>query len=359
MGGRAGWFQSGFRFGAAELEPEPEPEPLPVGASGPVVTVRPSWSFVATVADGVTLQGAVQGALPLDCLDVLLSETHLLVRRSEAVLEAWEVGSAPGLDGKPVWQQELPRDEADTALPLVPGGYVFPWPPFFAPLPASLRVQKLALGHEHAVLLDAWGALFTWGSSRHGQLGHGDLESLVEPQRVEALHGLPMGEVAAGGWHSACISGTSEQEAAGTVVLIQAFPALLDLPHEAEVSKVSCGSRHTAAVTRAGDLYTWGWGKYGQLGHADTASSDQPKKVHYFMERGLCVVDVVCGPWTTYTCAIQNPPAGGSSSLRPEHSCPMPESPPRGPQGSLGHSQASGAPLAPASNGHCQWNTLP
>ncbi|XP_066492188.1 RCC1 domain-containing protein 1 isoform X3 [Tiliqua scincoides] len=316
MGGRAGWFQSGFRFGAAELEPEPEPEPLPVGASGPVVTVRPSWSFVATVADGVTLQGAVQGALPLDCLDVLLSETHLLVRRSEAVLEAWEVGSAPGLDGKPVWQQELPRDEADTALPLVPGGYVFPWPPFFAPLPASLRVQKLALGHEHAVLLDAWGALFTWGSSRHGQLGHGDLESLVEPQRVEALHGLPMGEVAAGGWHSACISG-------------------------------------------AGDLYTWGWGKYGQLGHADTASSDQPKKVHYFMERGLCVVDVVCGPWTTYTCAIQNPPAGGSSSLRPEHSCPMPESPPRGPQGSLGHSQASGAPLAPASNGHCQWNTLP
>ncbi|KAJ6662754.1 hypothetical protein lerEdw1_010958 [Lerista edwardsae] len=301
MGGKAGWFQCGFRFGAVE------PVPVPLRASGPVVAVRPSWSFVGIVSAGVTLQGAVQGALPPDCRDALLSETHLLLlRRQGTVLEGWEVGSAPGLDGKPTWQRELPQEEAGTALPLVAGGYVFPKPPFFAPLPEGLQVQKLALGHEHAVLLDAGGALFTWGSGRHGQLGHGELESRSEPQRVEALDGLPMGEVAAGGWHSACISGTGDlyvwgwneagqlalpskggvQRGVGTaaaaaaggaaelqgagpggheesvVVSIQAFPALLDLPQEAEVRKVGCGSRHTAAVTRAGDLYTWGWGKY-------------------------------------------------------------------------------------------------
>lgn len=33
-------------------------------------------------------------------------------------------------------------------------------------------------------------------------------------------------------------------------ISIQALPALLDLPQEPEVSEVSCGSRHTAAVTR-------------------------------------------------------------------------------------------------------------
>lgn len=33
-------------------------------------------------------------------------------------------------------------------------------------------------------------------------------------------------------------------------ISIQAFPALLDLPEELEVSAVSCGSRHTAVVTR-------------------------------------------------------------------------------------------------------------
>ena len=101
-----------------------------------------------------------------------------------------------------------------------------------------------------------------------------------------------------------------EQPAAedAAFISIQAFPALLDLPQDVEVSKVSCGSRHTAVVTRecpalaggaagstpafgqgwltgagahrqppvlqcgrwlmgavpfagGGELYTWGWGK--------------------------------------------------------------------------------------------------
>ncbi|NWY04921.1 RCCD1 protein, partial [Nothoprocta ornata] len=86
-------------------------------------------------------------------------------------------------------------------------------------------------------------------------------------------------------------------------IAIQAFPALLDFPQEREVSKVGCGSRHTAAVTREyGELYTWGWGKYGQLGHEDTGSWDQPRRVEALAAQGLRAEDVVCGPWTTYVC---------------------------------------------------------
>ncbi|NWW48883.1 RCCD1 protein, partial [Pedionomus torquatus] len=44
-------------------------------------------------------------------------------------------------------------------------------------------------------------------SHRHGQLGHGTLESEPQPRLVEALAGVPMKAVAAGGWHSASISG--------------------------------------------------------------------------------------------------------------------------------------------------------
>ncbi|NWX94178.1 RCCD1 protein, partial [Nothoprocta ornata] len=42
---------------------------------------------------------------------------------------------------------------------------------------------------------------------RHGQLGHGVLEPEREPRLVEALAGVPMRELAAGGWHSASVSG--------------------------------------------------------------------------------------------------------------------------------------------------------
>ncbi|NXQ88829.1 RCCD1 protein, partial [Nyctibius grandis] len=83
-------------------------------------------------------------------------------------------------------------------------------------------------------------------------------------------------------------------------ISIQAFPALLDLPQDLEVSGVGCGSRHTAVVTRGGELYTWGWGKYGQLGHGDNASADRPRRVEQ-----LVAEEVVCGPWTTYVCVLE------------------------------------------------------
>ncbi|KAM6342378.1 LOW QUALITY PROTEIN: protein unc-45 homolog A-like [Podargus strigoides] len=143
---------------------------------------------------------------------------------------------------------------------------------------------------------------------RHVQLGHGTLQSELQPRLVEALASVPMQTVTAGGWHSASVSeggdlymwgwnesgqlalpsalaeeraqdedtgagdaeprSPQEQPAAedAAFISIQAFPALLDLPQELEVSAVSCGSRHTAVVTRSGELYTWGWGKLRAAG---------------------------------------------------------------------------------------------
>uniref|UniRef100_A0A8C0WS95 RCC1 domain-containing protein 1 n=1 Tax=Castor canadensis TaxID=51338 RepID=A0A8C0WS95_CASCN len=180
--------------------------------------------------------------------------------------------------------------------------------------------------------------------ARHGQLGHGTLEAELEPRPLEALQGLPMAEVAAGGWHSVCVSdtgdiyvwgwnesgqlalptrslaedghtvtgeatGRSEDGSAGAedvpVIAVQPFPALLDLPGGAEAAKASCGSRHTAVVTRTGELFTWGWGKYGQLGHRDTTSWDRPRLVGYFADKRLHVKTVTCGPWNTYVYAME------------------------------------------------------
>lgn len=33
-----------------------------------------------------------------------------------------------------------------------------------------------------------------------------------------------------------------------------------------EVRAVACGGEHSLAATEAGELYTWGWGRYGNLG---------------------------------------------------------------------------------------------
>ena len=59
------------------------------------------------------------------------------------------------------------------------------------------------------------------------------------------------------------------------------------------VSMVTCGSYHTAAVTGNGDLYTWGGGMYGKLGHGNEAGHSTPKRVDALV--GLAVSQIACG----------------------------------------------------------------
>ncbi|XP_069078749.1 RCC1 domain-containing protein 1 isoform X1 [Pleurodeles waltl] len=351
--------------------------------------LSPAWSHTAALTvDGHLLLAGFLGGCPQQraqlpangCQDLLAAEKYMLLKFKGSV-ECWSTDSlhSGSLQGNPVWKMDLPV-HTEKALPLAADGYVMPRPPFFKQLPCEIRVQKLVLGLEHALLLSTDWEVFTWGSGRHGQLGHGGLENVSEPLVVEALTGMSMGAVAAGSWHSVSISvagdlyiwGWNEsgqlgfpskklaedslhvthftqkeivqgkpsspykasQETKNTTVeegnterctdqkisslketlrsspkncahtsefiSIQAFPALLDLPQESEVLKVSCGSRHTAVVTREGHLYTWGWGAYGQLGHGDTNSLDHPRIVECFSQKQMCVKDVVCGLWNTF-----------------------------------------------------------
>jgi len=42
---------------------------------------------------------------------------------------------------------------------------------------------------------------------------------------------------------------------------------------------VACGWRHTISVSSSGGLYTYGWSKYGQLGHGDFEDHLVPHKL--------------------------------------------------------------------------------
>uniref|UniRef100_G3SZF2 RCC1 domain-containing protein 1 n=1 Tax=Loxodonta africana TaxID=9785 RepID=G3SZF2_LOXAF len=367
------WFGFGFcgfgqALGSGPGHQVHSPEPLAVPGVGiDICRVSASWSYTRLLDRGgcTELSGSGSGAVG-GCRDLWASEALLAVLRSGpgpgAELQIWSPGAA--LRGEHLWVQTVvleaagelgPGGEAQAgALPLLPGAcaYVSPRPPFYRPLAPELRARRLELGTEHALLLDASGQVFSWGSGRHGQLGHGTLEAELEPRLLEALQGLPMAEVAAGGWHSVCVSETGdlytwgwnesgqlalpsrglaedgrtvtkeatrlavdgsevkgaaegEDGAPAPFIAVQPFPALLDLPLGSDAVKASCGSRHTAVVTRAGELYTWGWGKYGQLGHKDTNSLDRPCRVEYFVDKQLQVKTVTCGPWNTYVYAVE------------------------------------------------------
>lgn len=294
------------------------------------------------------------------CKDAIISESYLTLAFSDR-LESWDLQKK---ETSPSWSMEIKTDPEISGtplnLPLVPGGYIATKTPLYRSLSPHLRAKSLALSSEHAILLSASGTVYTWGLGSHGQLGHGGLTPEEEPRAVEALWGMPMSCVATGGWHSVCISdggdlyvwgwnesgqlglpsqglrkatqqqisqqqeespcrdastSTAEEPQEGEIheevfISIQAFPALLDITPSCEVSTVSCGCRHTAAVTTTGDLYTWGWGDYGQLGHQTLISSDEPQRVELFKEQQMRVVDVVCGAWNTFASVVKEEVAG-------------------------------------------------
>ena len=56
-------------------------------------------------------------------------------------------------------------------------------------------------------------------------------------------------------------------------------PRLIEALRSKRVRDIACGSSHSAAIISNGDLFTWGLGDYGRLGHGDNATQLRPKQV--------------------------------------------------------------------------------
>ena len=54
-------------------------------------------------------------------------------------------------------------------------------------------------------------------------------------------------------------------------------PVLLECFRGWHVTLVSCGTAHSVAVCGSGDMFTWGAGEHGQLGHGDFHEVDLPR----------------------------------------------------------------------------------
>lgn len=96
----------------------------------------------------------------------------------------------------------------------------------------KVQVVQVASGEHHTIAVTRQGDVFTWGSDRYGQLGHGtfgrdnstasagpdrDTDNiLLEPRRVEALRRVFVLQVAAGDAHSLCFAKQDELYAWGS-----------------------------------------------------------------------------------------------------------------------------------------------
>ncbi|KAH9717227.1 Ultraviolet-B receptor UVR8 [Citrus sinensis] len=152
----------------------------------------------------------------------------------------------------------------------------------FTPLPIkalhSLRVKQIACGDSHCLAVTVEGEVQSWGRNQNGQLGLGTTEDSLVPQKLQAFEGVSIKMVAAGAEHSVAVAEDGELYGWGwgrygnlglgdrNDRLIPEKVATVD---REKMVMVACGWRHTISVSSSGRLYSYGWSKYGQLGHGD------------------------------------------------------------------------------------------
>ncbi|WZZ37311.1 hypothetical protein YC2023_020712 [Brassica napus] len=137
----------------------------------------------------------------------------------------------------------------------------------FTPLPIKalhgVRIKQIACGDSHCLAVTMEGEVQSWGRNQNGQLGLGNTEDSLVPQKIQAFEGV-------------------------------------------RIKMVAAGAEHTAAVTEDGDLYGWGWGRYGNFGLGNRNDRLVPERVtsasdhlvpHKLEALGNSVISQISGGW--------------------------------------------------------------
>ncbi|PHT68625.1 hypothetical protein T459_28112 [Capsicum annuum] len=183
-----------------------------------------------------------------------------------------------------------------------------------------LDVQNIACGGRHAALVTKQGETFSWGEESGGRLGHGIDSDVLHPKLIDSLSHSNIELVACGENHTCAVtlSGDLYTWGDGDFGLLghgnevsHWVPKRVNGPLEGiHVSYISCGPWHTAVVTSAGQLFTFGDGTFGVLGHGDRKNVSKPREVESL--KGLRTVRAACGVW--HTAAVVEVMVGSSSS---------------------------------------------
>ena len=167
------------------------------------------------------------------------------------------------------------------------------------------NVLQVSAGSCHALLLLEGGLVMSLGYGESGVLGHGHTRNEATPRLIEALQGKVVVQVSAGASLSLVLldgggvmsfgSAASGQLGHGDLRELEEVhtPRLIEALQGKKVLQVSAGHSHCLALLAGGDVMSFGWGRWGQLGHGTEYSEPLPKLIEVLL--GSKVLQVSAG----------------------------------------------------------------
>ncbi|KAL4482807.1 hypothetical protein ABPG72_022367 [Tetrahymena utriculariae] len=164
----------------------------------------------------------------------------------------------------------------------------------------NIKAKQVACGVQFTVVLSEDGKVYTFGYNQYGSLGYvSDQNSVSTPQLVKGLNDIV--KISAG--YSFCAAITKQGklytwgnnrngQLGNSQNLYQTQPSIVTgFGSQNSIVDVSCGDNFIAALTQLGQLYTWGFGGDGQLGHGNKSDLYAPRHIEFKQK----IIKVACG----------------------------------------------------------------
>ncbi|XP_021715226.1 uncharacterized protein LOC110683186 [Chenopodium quinoa] len=148
------------------------------------------------------------------------------------------------------------------------------------------------LGNQHASVTTE---VLSWGSGTNYQLGTGNAHIQKLPCKLDALHGSFIKLISASKFHSVAVTGRGELYTWGfgrggrlghPEFDIHSGQAAVITPRQVisglgsrRVKAVAAAKHHTVIATESGEVFTWGSNREGQLGYASVDTQPTPRRV--------------------------------------------------------------------------------
>ncbi|XP_070697614.1 probable E3 ubiquitin-protein ligase HERC4 isoform X1 [Pempheris klunzingeri] len=165
-------------------------------------------------------------------------------------------------------------------------------------------IVAVSCGESHTLALNDKGQVFSWGLGSDGQLGLNNFEECVRvPRNIKSLSDVQIAQVACGYWHSHALSrggqvfswGQNRYGQLGLGINGQSIstPQIIQSLQGIPFAQISAGGAHSFALTLSGAVFGWGRNKFGQLGLNDSNDRCFPALLKSL--RSQRVIYVSCG----------------------------------------------------------------
>lgn len=196
----------------------------------------------------------------------------------------------------------------------------------------GLKTVKVACGVWHtAAIVEVMGhaggsissrKLFTWGDGDKHRLGHGSKDTYLLPTCVSSLIDYNFHQLACGHTMTVALTTSGHVFTMGSTAYGQLgnptadgkLPCLVQDKLVGEfVEEICCGSYHVAVLTSRSEVFTWGRGANGRLGHGDTEDRKSPTLIEALKDKH--VKNISCGSNFTSSICIHKWVSGADQSV--------------------------------------------